>query len=298
MASKLRIANTLNEVSDSVHRFIHADAPSNRELLNHVIKPLSEIGEVLIIGGLVRDLAFYGTDERPVSDIDLVVRGSPSALAEYAKLVGAEANKFGGYGLKTPAFKADFWAFSSTWAKQAGHVPIQKSEDLLRCTFFDWDAIIYSLRSRRVSAIDNYIGRLHSRVLDLNLEPNPSVKGNLVRALRRVMMWDVRPGPRLKRFIMDALRWHSWEDLVAAENNAFSTSYLSHFDGHWKYLTGVLHNPGFHWVGRDDLRQQPLFLDLPLKFHVTDAKEVGRIVGVRKSRRRNKSQTLDLFADE
>jgi hypothetical protein len=296
--NKLRTAESLGEVAENVARFLGAQVPSNRQLFNDIITPLSSIGEVVIIGGLVRDLAFYGFEERPISDIDLVVRGSPSALKRFAGSIGAIPNKFGGYGLQTDAFKADFWALSSTWARQAGHVKMRSPSDLIRSTFFDWDAIIYSTKNSEVKAISGYLSRLHSRILDLNLEPNPSVKGNLVRALRRVMMWDARPGPKLRRFILGALRHHSWDELRLAEMNAFHTLYLSGFQSASEYCVDVLRNPAFHGVGRDDLRQATLFGELPSTYHLPEASHVTRLSSLRRIRRRNRSKTWDLFADQ
>lgn len=298
MDNSLRIAESLTEVAENVTKFLHTSAPSNRQLLNEIVRPLSAVGEVIIIGGLVRDLAFYGFDERPVSDIDIVINGQPSAVSRFAAEVGAVPNRFGGYGLQTDAFKADFWALSSTWAKRAGHVSVRGSSDLVRSTFFDWDAIIYSMKTGAVTAIDRYLDRLHRRVLELNLEPNPSVKGNLVRALRRVMMWDVRPGPKLKRFIFNALHHHSWAELTEAEMHAFQTLYLSQFDSASEYCMEVLKNPYFQGVGRDDLRQPALFSNLPTSYHLPEASNVKRLSILKRIRRRNRSKTLDLFADQ
>src|ERR1700759_4714725 len=105
MVSKLRTADSLVQGSETVTNFLNSSSPSNRQLLNDVLHPLGEIGEGSVIGGLVRDLAFYGADERPISDVDLVIKGSAGAVAEHARSVGAVPNKFGGYGLKTDAFK-------------------------------------------------------------------------------------------------------------------------------------------------------------------------------------------------
>lgn len=268
--------------------------------MREMIEPLSRIGEVTVIGGLVRDLAFYGPEERPVSDIDLVVRGLPSALQTFAESSGATPNKFGGYGLHTAAFKADFWSLSSTWAKRAGHVSMRKPTDLVKCTFFDWDAIVYSIQTKKITAIPGYLSRLHGRVLDLNLEPNPSIKGNLVRALRRVMMWDVRPGPRLRRFIDGAVCEHNWAELAVAESQAFHTTYLSQFRSAREYYRDVLRNPAFRGVGRDDMRQVSLdlFREVQHQYMAPSETHFMKFDYPRPRKfRRIRSDTRDLFDD-
>lgn len=301
MATKLRTARSLSHLADVVSSFLGSSNPSSRELMRTVIGPLSEIGEVVVIGGLVRDLAFYGPDERPISDIDLVVRGSPSMLALFAERTGAIPNRFGGYGLRTSAFKADFWSFSSTWARRAGHVSMRNPKDLIKSTFFDWDAVVYSTLTGKVVAIDGYIDRINGRTLDLNLEPNPSIRGNLVRALRRIMMWDVRMGPRLRGFVNETIFQHEWRDIVSSEKNAFRNSYLSGFSSTEDFITRVLLNPSFGGVGRDDRRQPSfdLLSKLPYQYHVPSEPElIGPSQGVVvRKRRRTRSETPDLFED-
>jgi hypothetical protein len=265
-----------------------------------VVAPLSEVGEVSIVGGLVRDLAFYGPDERPISDIDLVITGSPSMIEVFAKRLHAERNRFGGYGLKTEAYKVDFWSLSSTWARRQGHVSMRHSKDLIKCTFFDWDAVIYSTKTRKVHAIDGYLDRLQNRVLDLNLVPNPSIKGNLVRALRRIMMWDVRPGPKLRSFIDEALPAHDWSSLIAAERGAFNTHYLSEFLDSDEFIEGVLNNSSFSGVGRDDRRQPSLgfFGDLRQQYSYQDIPRDIRISAAPQRGRSSKPQHVSDFFDE
>jgi len=300
MATKLRTADNLKQVSETVTNFLRSPNPSSRALMTDVIKPLSEIGEVAVVGGLVRDLAFYGPSERPISDIDLVVRGSPSALAAFAERAGAVQNRFGGYGLKTAAFKADFWSLSSTWARREGHVSIKNPADLVRATFFDWDAIVYSVKSGKIDAINGYIGRLQRRVLDLNLEPNPSIEGNLVRALRRVMMWDVRTGPLLRTFIETWLYRHDWDELVFCEKAAFHTSYLSRFSSARQYHDDVLNNSEFSGVGRDDFRQTTFDVvrHLPYQSQIPTTPDfITRYHTILPKVARMRSDTPDLFED-
>lgn len=236
-------------------RFLSSRQPSAAELQRRIISPLSELGELCVIGGLVRDIAFYGLEERPISDIDLVVRCHPTLLARWARGAGAIENRFGGFGLRTEAYKADFWAYSNTWAKTAGHVRLKQTHDLWRCTFFDWDAVVFSIRHQRVYAIPGYLDRLHRRIIDINLLPNPSNKGNLVRALRRLVMWDARPGPCLRQFIFENLRKHEWHDLVETEAHAFHVRFLDAFCCVTDYENQVFQAGIFPMLGRDDRRQ-------------------------------------------
>jgi len=264
-----------------------------------VLHELTKLGKVYVIGGLVRDLAIYGPDSRPISDIDFVVRCSPAALTGFSKRIGASANRFGGFGVRTDAFKVDFWAFSKTWAKTAGYVPLREPKDLTRTTFFDWDAVVYGLQEERVWAIDGYLERLNSGILGLNLEPNPSPKGSLVRALRRIMAWDVKPAPRLRHFVEEKLAQYDWSEIICAEAHAFATLYLHEFETAHDYLEFVLRRSKFENLGSHQRRQvsfsefaglpnQPYFKKLPQDLSF-------RQVPVRKARKRIKAAEKDLF---
>ncbi|MBS0343203.1 MAG: hypothetical protein JSS56_22085 [Proteobacteria bacterium] len=157
---------------------------------------------VAVIGGLVRDFAHEGRAGFR-SDIDLVIDAPQAQVEEIAQKLRAEPNRFGGFGCKQGPWKIDFWALETTWARR--HVQVRELEDLLACTFFDWDAIAYDLKRKRVICDDDYLERIRKGTLDINLLPNPSPLGNLVRATRRLIVWRVQAGPALKDFIRNHL---------------------------------------------------------------------------------------------
>lgn len=269
----MRVPSSLGNVADRVKRFIRHDNPRAIEIYENIISPLSKIGDVSIVGGLVRDLAFYGADERPISDIDFVVSGRPAAVDRFAKSLGAVPNRFGGYGVKGDGFKVDFWSISRTWAKAEKLVVLNKPADLIKSTFFDWDAVVYNITRDEISAIPGYLDRLNRRVLDINLWETPSVQGNLVRALRRLVMWDARPGRVLSRFL--SLEWHnhSWSDITNAERGAFGTCYLNQFESIIDYRRKVLSSRNFRDIGLDDRRQDSFdFMNImPVQIGWSDA---------------------------
>jgi len=252
-----------SEVSD----FLSSNNASVKSISETVIEPLSTVGEVFIIGGLIRDIAFYGKDERPVSDIDFVVRGNPSKVSKLAQSLEATPNRFGGFGVKTGKFEVDFWCWSKTWAKTQGLVQLRKTKDICATTFFDWDAIVYSTKSGKIEAIDGYLARLHSRTLEINLLENPSKKGSLVRALRRLRMWDAKAGPKLRHFILANIFAFDWNDLQLTEKMAFKQNYLDVFSTAHDAINALVEWNGTHPIkpfvpGRDDRRE--MFLNMKL----------------------------------
>lgn len=251
----VNLAASLTHVEERVERFFSSNNPRMVEMREDLIAQLVNIGRVVIIGGVVRDLAFFGASSRPISDIDFVVTGSPLKLELLAKRLGAVPNRFGGFGLTRGGYKVDFWSISKTWAKTQKHVMIRNPKDLVKTTFFDWDAIIYDMTDRKVFAIDQYLDRLHRRVLEINLLQNPSIEGNVVRALRRIVMWDAKPGRRLASFLSEHMNHLDWRRVIELEDGAFHTQYLKQFHSSLDFKAKVLYRTTRYTAGVDARRQ-------------------------------------------
>jgi len=198
-----------------------------REILATKFEPL---GPVAIIGGLVRDIARKGKVGFR-SDIDLVIDAEPARVAALAAELDATPNRFGGYAAVHPHWKVDFWSLPNTWASAVGLVRTDTLADLVGTTFFDCDAICYEVQKRKVHALPGYLGRLAGRTIDINLLPNPSIEGNLLRAARRILLWHFRPGPGLRAFIERELNEVSFDRIVATEQMIYQNDVLGTFGG-------------------------------------------------------------------
>lgn len=185
-------------------------------------------GRVAIIGGMVRDFARSGR-EGFSSDVDLVIDVPIEKVAALATELSADPNRFGGYSWSIGSWKIDFWAMESTWAYREGHVDVGRLEDLTSCTFFDWDAILYDLGTKSIHCDRDYLDRLRRGQLDINLMPTPSVNGNLLRAVRRILLWDLEAGPRLTEFIERHLDDVTLSEISATDRRLYATSLVSGF---------------------------------------------------------------------
>lgn len=166
---------------------------------------LSPYGEVVIIGGLIRDLYLSGS-KRYRSDIDLVISTNDvDALDSFLASYNAERNRFGGYGIITGKWRTDIWVLQNTWVSQAGYQPVEKFEDLLKSTFFNWDAVYYNYQSNQLCWGDNYFENIANRFLDINCEPNPNPIGNALRALVAIKKHDAALAPSLANFVAETL---------------------------------------------------------------------------------------------
>lgn len=198
-----------------------------REILATKFEP---IGPVAIIGGLVRDIARKGKVGFR-SDVDLVIDAKPARVVTLAAELNAIPNRFGGFASIHPHWKIDFWSLPNTWASAVGLVPVNTLPDLVNTTFFDCDAICYEVQKRRVHALPGYLERLAERTIDVNLLPNPSIDGNLLRAARRILLWHFRPGPGLRAFIERELNEESFDRIVATERTIYPNDVLATFGG-------------------------------------------------------------------
>jgi len=184
-------------------RYFWANSTGEMAFLRRVLdEHFASFDRIAVIGGLVRDFAHEGRSGFH-SDLDLVIDAPQERVAELAVMLNATSNRFGGFGCGQGPWKIDFWALETTWARR--HVQVESLDDIISCTFFDWDAIAYDLKGRRLICSQDYLSRVRRKTLDINLLPNPSPLGNLVRAVRRLMIWKVQAGPTLREFIKEKL---------------------------------------------------------------------------------------------
>ncbi len=192
------------------------------------IKDAQKFGDVAIIGGMLRDLCLVG-NKRFVSDVDLVAH--PQNLRDFDRWIneiGAQKNRFGGFGVVLEKWKVDIWPIQRTWAAKEGHCEVSNFNDLLKATFFNWDAVLFSLSERKLIANSNYFENLKNRILDINLRPNPNPLGNSVRALRYAYIWQASFKPQLAEFVLQTIKDYSWQHFLEVDQKSFSKSCLSH----------------------------------------------------------------------
>jgi hypothetical protein len=180
-----------------------------------LIERLSIIGQVAIFGGMLRDIARYG-GESFASDVDLVVDGPSEALATIFNTRSAKRNRFGGYRVYGRHTHFDIWALQDTWAIKQGLVSASSLADLTKTTFFDWDAAVYLPRSGQLHCPDDYLDRLRSGIVTINLKPNPNPLGAVARTLRLLLDWQVGLSEELTEYL--------WQNLSTTDRNQLVTA--------------------------------------------------------------------------
>jgi hypothetical protein len=220
----LDIAESIADVEHRLEVFLSRSADLSAILSSFARR----FGEVAIIGGMVRDFARVGAPGFH-SDIDLVIHAPREDVQAFATEIGASSNAFGGNRTVVDGWEIDFWPLKETWACREGHVELDKIEDVLRSTFFDHDAILYHLGRRQVICDADYIAIQRRNIIEINLEPNPSIHGSLYRAARRILGWELSAGQRLGRYIERHLDAQAFEKLTADEIRKQATPIVQRF---------------------------------------------------------------------
>lgn len=222
----LKIIKSFNDLRSRVDRFLlskNYGRPDVRIFLDEV----TAIGRAAIFGGMLRDISIMGNLGFD-SDVDIVVEVDGTVeLQKLAERYSAKRNNFGGFRIRLRKWQLDVWPVEETWARANGHIDNLSIENIYRTTFFDWDAIAFDLQNRSFFAIENYIERINSRVLDINLQPNPNQIGNAIRALRYCEKFDAALTRTMAEYVFDALQNFDAKKLVEYENSAFEKPVLT-----------------------------------------------------------------------
>jgi hypothetical protein len=202
-------------------------APKYGLEVTNVLGRLAELGRVAVFGGALRDLALYGPEACP-SDIDRVIECEEQRdLAHFLTPFQPRRNRFGGFRFRTERWSFDAWCFHDTWAVREGLVEARYVDDLVRTTFFDWDALLYVHASGTVKALPDYFNRLGSLTVDVNLAENPNPLGNMIRALRIFALGRACLGRRLMLYVWEQLSHFADQEILGAEMKSFGHTYLS-----------------------------------------------------------------------
>lgn len=237
----MTVASSKDHLAERVARYVDTNSSLSDRNLNQTLNSIfGDKSKKIIIGGLVRDLARGGITNRQF-DVDVVLDMSPEEVETIAYDSSAIPNRFGGFGTLKDGWKIDYWALSTTWAHRSGYSKLYFAVDIIDTTFFNVDAVAFDIKHRRVYMHDNYLDDLRDRLLEIELEPNPSIAGNLVRAVRRLKMWNYRCGPKLASFLKAHVNKDMFDHIVETELKLYGKSYADQYDGPVDMLYDLIH---------------------------------------------------------
>lgn len=178
---------------------------SKRDSSSAISKLLLEFQKIAVFGGAIRDLAL-GKNVNQAADIDIVVDTEDILSSKTLSEIDHTYTKFGGVRFKYHGRIYDIWPLKQTWAIKEGLVQGNSFEDLVHTTFFIVDASYYSLPDHELHCHSNYFQNLITRVLDINLEPNPNPAGMAKRAMKMALTHNFSFSPRLVNYVLKYYR--------------------------------------------------------------------------------------------
>jgi hypothetical protein len=221
-----RRSSVETQLRDRLRYFLGTPWRGRREVVT-TLERLSLYGEVLIFGGMLRDLLLRGNAGFD-SDIDVVLVGANHDQVEKALApLDAQRNRFGGYRLAKRHWKLDVWHLEDTWAFQQALVAPVAPDQLVHTTFFTWDAAVFSMSSGSVWLHDQFQEHVVARILDINLAPNPNPEGAALRAVRAVVRDHARMTSAVAKYVLEAIDESSVESLVQREGSSYADRLLT-----------------------------------------------------------------------
>jgi len=185
-----------NLYSDKIYKKIDSLKKNNKKV-NELLEHLGKQGELLLLGGAIRDIIY----DRTPRDYDFVVDTFDKELIISSSMFDLKRNSFNGYKITIDDMIFDIWALKDTWALKDKQNHISKY-DLERSCFFNMDSIIYDLRNKEL-LFENFENGINNKVLDIIYSPNLYPDVCIIRAFVLKRIFNLSFSNRLKKYIQN-----------------------------------------------------------------------------------------------
>lgn len=136
----------------------------------------------MFFGGSVRDICLFPDNPPPPRDFDIAINFKNKNEFELIKRKYInKQNRFGGFKFNVGNIEFDVWDLENTWAFKNTQLKASE-ENLARSVYLNIDGIVYNFNKSKVYD-ELFRMSIEACKLDVNLEENPQVKLNLLRAL-------------------------------------------------------------------------------------------------------------------
>lgn len=141
------------------------------------IKKIVQETEVYVFSGVIRD--FLTGDYSGVRDLDFVLVDDNyfkrlATLLAKKNIVKMHFNQFGGIKMEIGAYHIDIWRIQDTWGIRDKGLKATV-DSLIDSAFFNFQAIVYSLRENRFIYHVDFCQFLNTRVMDVVYDRNPNI---------------------------------------------------------------------------------------------------------------------------
>ena len=184
----------------SIENYLNYHPPAEQ-----LFKELYEIGELYLIGGVLREFLDAG-DIKNLRDIDIVINTKEiDKFNEICLKYQAQKNSFDGYKMMCTDLVVDVWRIEQTWAYRENVVQCQENDylkNLTRTVFYNIDSIVYDIK-KDMWYDDVYKKAKENNMLDIVLEENPYIDLNILRGMILQSTYDMEYSSKIKDIVRD-----------------------------------------------------------------------------------------------
>lgn len=158
--------------------------------------------DVMIFGGVIREFVFNNFQKVDHRDIDLVIVNKSKNIEDLLNKYLLNRNSFGGYKLKIDNKDIDIWEFNTTWAiKNQYPLFYSMTEFLPNTSFFNINAVVFSIGKNKLLASDGFIKFFEDEVLDIEFGLNPLPSLCLIKTFEYHEKYKLKLSPSIKNYI-------------------------------------------------------------------------------------------------
>ncbi|NUU58954.1 hypothetical protein [Paenibacillus agri] len=196
-----------NAISHTSFREIaeYIDVIRNEDSVNTLFQRLESRGNVVIVGGTIRDILF---NKKKPRDIDIILDTEDDVLDDVFVGMKYSRNRFGGYKAIHNKQIFDIWTIRSNWAFK-NNIVDTKVENIPKGCFYNLDAAYFNLATGEGEAT-YFKSALNNKRLDIILDEqyidcNPSPEINIIRAMVLKKQYELSYSSRVKKYISNWL---------------------------------------------------------------------------------------------
>lgn len=192
----------------------------NKEI-NMLINSLKEYGDLILIGGAVRDLIIKKSTPR---DIDIIVNTNLNLDSLLLKYDTCFKNRFNGYKIIIDSLEFDIWSINDHWAFK-NNIVEKNLNNLRNTTFLDFDSPWYNF-TKEEGDIELFMKCLEKHQIDITLDPkdielNPNAEINVLRMLAINNEWKLDFSEKVINYIVKWTEKNSKDYLEKLYNAQF-----------------------------------------------------------------------------
>ena len=194
-----------------------------------IYNKLTQVGEVYIMGGILRELKDNGRIEK-LRDADFAIDIKNKIIwKELINEVPNKKNHFGGYKFLCSNFIIDIWDVKKTWAFENDIIKVVDNDyfsNLSKSVYLNMDAIVYDLKNDRWND-DIYNVAKESGVIDIVLKKNPFEELNVLRAMVLRQKYSMKYSKELAKIILEYAEKESFEEnMLKMQEKRYGNSLL------------------------------------------------------------------------